>query len=234
MAGKGAVVAWHGAAECDSCGFRQSGLFADLAAEDLRLNALPIDRIEFGVGSVLFRAGDTGRTIFTVQSGLVKLVQYLPSGGQRIVRLLRAGDVAGIEALLGVDYEHTAIALRSVLACRIPCATIHAINNQSMRLHDQLMRRWHQYLRQADEWLTMLSTGSARARVARLLLYLHDAAGDDPCEMFSREDVAAMLGITTETASRVVAEFRRDRAVIAIGSNRVTCDAEKLRQIALN
>ena len=35
--------------------------------------------------------GDAGQHVLTIRGGLVKLVQYLPDGTQRIVRLLRHG-----------------------------------------------------------------------------------------------------------------------------------------------
>jgi len=77
-------------------------------------------------------------------------------------------------------------------------------------LHLQLLRKWHEALKQADDFIADLASGSARQRLARLLLRL--AHGDSAHHVMlpSREDVGAMLGITTETASRAVAAFRRE------------------------
>jgi DNA-binding transcriptional regulator YhcF (GntR family) len=44
--------------------------------------------------------------------------------------------------------------------------------------------------------------------MARLLITL-GCTGDHPETMPSREDMGALLGITTETASRIMAEFKR-------------------------
>ena len=71
------------------------------------------------------------------------------------------------------------------------------------------MSRWQRALSEADAWLTELSTGSARQRVARLLLRLVRDRESSECDLFSREDMGAMLGITTETTSRTIAEFKR-------------------------
>ncbi|MDR6773608.1 Crp/Fnr family transcriptional regulator [Azospirillum sp. BE72] len=117
-----------------------------------------------------------------------KLVQYLPDGTQRIVRLLRRGAIAGLEVLVGSTYEHSAVVLQEAAVCRIPREVIDRLNRETPRLHRQLMQRWHQSLRQADEWLTELSTGSARERLARLFLQLAGDAPERPVRVFGRED----------------------------------------------
>lgn len=227
-------AAWKGTAECRDCGVRDLVLFAELTEDDFKLIHLPIDEIRYEAGATLYEAGEPGTALYTVRSGLVKLVQYLPDGTQRIVRLLRQGATAGLEVLVGQPYEHTAIILQPALVCRLPREVVERLSRETPRLHSQLMRRWYAALHQADEWLTELSTGSARERVSRLLLQLMDGAetGKDECRLVSREDVGAMLGITTETASRTVAEFKRAGLIRELAPNRFRCDREALARIA--
>jgi CRP/FNR family transcriptional regulator, anaerobic regulatory protein len=224
-------AAWKGPAECRDCGIRDLALFSDLQEPDFELVHVPIDEIYHEAGSVLYNAGDAGQHVFTLRGGLVKLVQYLPDGTQRIVRLMRQGAVAGLEILLDNAYEHTAIALYPTPVCRIPAHVVHDLDAKTPRLHRQLMERWHQSVHEADDWLTGMSTGSAKARVARLLLYLPASPGGR-CEIFSREDLGAMLGITTETASRVMAEFRRTGVIVDKGHNVFECQMDALHKIA--
>lgn len=227
------VAAWQGLANCKGCGVRDLALFADLTEQDFNLIHLPIDELLIGAGSPLYHLGDDPSAVFTVRSGLVKLVQYSPNGGQRIVRLLRRGDTAGLEAVLGEPYQHTAIAIHPVLTCRIPRAVIQRLSNETPRLHQQLLRRWHKAVERADAFLVELGTGTARARVARLFLTLvNDDEASTECDLFGREDVGAMLGITTETASRMVAEFKRQGLVTELRPNHFACDLDALQAIA--
>lgn len=226
--------AWQGAVECDGCAFRRFGLFADLHAEDLAQQPFPIDRLSLAAGDPLYQEGGRGRAVFSIVGGVVKLEKISPSGGRRIVRLHRSGDAIGLEALLGLDYEHTAIALRPMSVCRIPSVAIDELGQRSSRLVKQLMARWHQAVHQADLCLTLLSTGSARARVARLLLYLGGEGRGNVCDGLTREDMASLLSITVETASRVVAEFRRRGVITAMGGNRFLLATGALREIAEN
>ena len=225
-------AAWQGTAECRDCGVRDLVLFAELTEQDFALIHLPIDEIRLDAGATLYESGQDGRALFTIRSGLVKLVQYLPDGTQRIVRLLRKGATAGMEVLVGQPYEHTAVVLQSALICRLPREVVERLSRETPRLHGQLMRRWHAALHQADGWLTELSTGNARQRVSRLFLHLQDSSGESTVQLLSREDVGAMLGITTETASRVVAEFKRQGLVEEIATNRFRCNTEGLDRVA--
>lgn len=233
--------AWMGRAECRSCGIRDLVLFADLQEADFQLIHLPIDEVRVEAGGVLYEAGDDGAAAFTIRSGLVKLVQYLPDGTQRIVRLLRSGAVAGLEVMIGRSYEHTAVVLQSAMVCRLPREVLDRLSRETPRLHRQLMTKWHDSLKQADDWLTDLNTGSSRQRMARLFLHLLDAAAlpccgvpdsDGKVQMLVREDVGAILSVTTETASRVVAEFKRAGLVAETAPNIFTCDRVALEETA--
>ena len=159
-----------------------------------------------------------------IRSGVIKLVQYLPDGAQRIVRLVNTADVTGLESLLGKPYEHDAIVMQPTEVCCLPASTVQALSKENPDLHVELLKRWHRALSEADAWLTELSTGPARQRIARLLLRLvHDDANPE-CILFGREDLGAMLGITTETASRTIAEFKRQRLLTELGSHRYRVD----------
>jgi len=227
-------AAWRGQPECEKCGIRHLALFADLRESDFEGIHVPIEDLEFPGGSTLYNVGDPGQAVFTVRTGVVKLIQYLPNGSYRIVRLLTQGGTAGLEATIGEPYGHSAVAVRETLVCRIPSATVDQLRTKNPDLCKRLMQRWHDSVQQADDWLTRLSTGSAKSRMARLFLYLMGDTCDPTCQIFGRNDMAAILGITTETASRLVAEFSRDRVVAPLAANRFMCDQRKLEEIALN
>lgn len=87
--------------------------------------------------------------MFTLRGGLVKLVQNLPGGTQRIVRLLCQGTVAGLEVMLDAHYEHTAITLQPTPVCRIPVDVINSLGANSTRLDWRLIERWHRSVHEA-------------------------------------------------------------------------------------
>lgn len=224
------AAAWSGEANCQICALRDSVLFAGLEPKDFDHLHKPIDQATMYPGSLLYRQGTKADRLFTIRSGLVKLVQYLPDGTQRIVRLLRTSDVTGMEALAGGNYQHDAVVMQATEVCILPVEVVKRLSSENAKLHQELMNRWQRALNEADLWITQLSTGSARQRVARLLLRLICKEGG--CELFSREDMGAMLGITTETASRTIADFKRSGILIEVSSNLYTVDHSKLADAA--
>lgn len=223
--------AWSGTADCRNCALRATALFAGLDELDFERIHTPIQQHAFSPGTALYRTGDPGQDMFTIRKGLVKLVTYLPDGAQRIVRLLHPSDVSGLETLTGDDYHHDAIALQPTEVCRFPSDLVKRLSRDNPKLYDELMRRWKQELAKADLSLVEFSTGSARHRVARFLLQLHRDSANEKITLFSREDLGAVLGITTETASRVIAEFKRQGLVCEAQSNVFLCDVPNLSRL---
>ena len=223
--------AWEGVANCKLCTLRDSVLFAGLEEQDFELIHKPIEQLPLKPGDLIYRAGERADRLFTIRSGLVKLVQYLPDGTQRIVRLLRATDVTGMEALVDGEYQHDAIVMQTTEICVLPVDVVQRLSQENSLLHQELMKRWQRALAEADLWITQLSTGSARQRVARLLLKLV-CDDDDRCELFNREDMGAILGITTETASRTVADFKRKGLLREIAPNQYLADKNALQAVA--
>lgn len=224
--------AWSGEADCLNCSVRASVLFAGVAEQDFQRIHDPIDQFILKPGTPLYHAGDQGDFMFTVRSGALKLVQYLPDGSQRIVRIARSTDVLGLEALVDATYQHEAIALQTTEVCRFPTRVVRDLGRDNPTLHRELMARWQRALSEADAWLTELSTGSARQRVARLLLRLVRDRQSSECQLFGREDMGAMLGITTETTSRTIAEFKRQSLLVETSPNVFLLDIPNLRRIA--
>lgn len=226
-----AKEAWTGVANCRNCPIRRSVLFAGLDEADFQHVHQPIDQFHFDPGGQLYGQDDDADSLFTIRSGLVKLVQYLPDGTQRIVRLLSDTDVVGLEAMLLDRYEHSAIALHPTEVCRIPRVVVKGLVTKKPQLFNDLMARWHRAVSDCDRMITELNTGTARARVVRLLLWLAERNGEERCTLFSREDMAALLALTTETISRTMAELKRQGYISEPRPNQILCDTPNLQRL---
>ena len=223
---------WMGEAKCRHCAVRNSALFAGLQEADFRHIHQPIKDVALAPEDTLYRMHERGGAMFTLRSGVMKLLQYLPDGSQRIVRLLKDSDALGLEALVGQPYQHDADALTDCEICAIPVSVIERLGRERPGLYRELMARWQQALSEADAWLTEFTTGSARQRVARLLLRLACPEQDNHLPLLGREDMGAIVGLTTETVSRTIAELRRQGVLRDRGANLQECNRETLRRIA--
>jgi CRP/FNR family transcriptional regulator, anaerobic regulatory protein len=221
--------AWTGLADCLNCNIRQAVLFAGLDEAGFNGIHRPINQLQYAAGAAIYEAEDEGASLFTVRTGLVKLTHFLPDGGQRIVRLARKTDVLGLECLIADKYQHSAIVLQQAEVCRLPAAAVKRLLHGNPRLFHTLMAQWYRALSDADRWITELSTGTARERVIRLLLWLSEVEAANNCSLFSREDLGAVLGLTTETASRAMAQLKREGMIQEPSPNRFTCDIVRLQ-----
>lgn len=208
-----AAVAWRGTSDCRNCAVREMALFAELNESDFAHIHAPIDDIEYTAGSELAQEGGTASVLFTVRSGMVKLVRHTSDGRERIVRVLRQGDVIGLEALVQGKFETTAVALTATSACRIPLEIIQSLAMQSPRLHQNLMRKWSHSQKESEDWLADLNFGTARQRVAHLILKMRNPTDPQWVTLFSRDDMGAMLDLKMETVSREVSYFVREGAL---------------------
>jgi len=222
--------AWSNAEKCEQCPIRHLVLFADLQQDDFNQLHTPIHDLEIEAGGTLYKEKESAQFVYTIRSGMVKLVRYLPNGSYRIVRLLQQGDLAGIEALNGSAYLHHAISLQNTSVCRIPIDVIEQLNAHSPNLYKQLTARWQKVQSDADIWLAELTVGNSKKRVANLLIYLSHYGKGDSLYLPSREDIGAILAITTETASRIIAEFKRLGYLQTINQN-ILIDTNKLKKI---
>lgn len=191
------------------------GPIAGLARSDRRQQTLtaPLgDRRRYGAQEVLCREGDPVERLCRIRKGLVKLVTYLPNGRSRILRLHAHGHWLGLEGLLRLPSQHTAIAVNEVELETFSTAELLRIQAQDPQRLAQVLRQWHADLRQADRWISDFSTGSIKPRVARLLEFLAELQDDEASydvALLTVHEMADILGVTQESVSRILAEFKR-------------------------
>ena len=188
-------------------------MFADLDEQDFSAIHTPIDDLEFKKGSTLYDRSSRSQGIYTLRTGMVKLVRVTADGRQRIVRILRPGDVVGLEVLTSPFYDSDAVALTEVSVCRIPVDVIFKLGANNQRLHLKLMQKWQQTVKDADDWLADLNFGTARQRVSNLMLKMRSPDDLKMTTIFSRDDMGAMLDLKMETVSREINQLVREEVI---------------------
>jgi CRP-like cAMP-binding protein len=224
--------------QCGFCGAKPQDRMCQLLSEGSAPDSGWMQVVTCGRHSVLYTENQIGEHVFVVRQGLVELARYLPNGTTRIVRVLQRGDVAGLESVLLGRYRHTALAPRGAQLCRLDAAAFRRLGAQRPELYLDLCLRWQRNLDAADFALTHLSTGSTEARVARLLLHVPRCNGEPGEESGSRyaltrEDMSALLGVTRESVSRAVAQFKRQGWVRESGGC-CQVDEQALEKVALD
>ena len=225
---------WIGKADCSDCAVKSRLLFSSIDVGYLSQILRPIDNIVFEPNATLFRKDEAGAFVYSIRSGLLKLVRPLDSGGERIVRLQGKTDAIGLEAWLDRPYQNTAIALERLDVCRIPISVLKSIDQDQPQLSRQLEKQWEAALEKADFWIANLSTGPMRLRVAWLIHFLLECSdcGETGLRLLHSEDMADILGASKETVCRLMSELKHARILTRIAPRTYKCDLGALDDYA--
>lgn len=172
--------------------------------------------------TIIYREGEQANSVYVIRNGLVKLLSYLPNGKSRIVRLHGKGAWIGLGGLLNQPYEHTAIAITDLEIYSIPVNKLLALKLNEPEYFFQFMAKWYEYLCDADTWISAFSTGAIKPRVARLINFLSDieyGKSSEIVELLTVHEMAEILGVTPESVSRTLAEFKRDNVLHRLEEN---------------
>lgn len=202
-------IQWLGRVVCSQPSVPPGELLEQLCANCGDELPVPVDRFAYRPRTTLYRQDTAGNAVFTIVSGLVALVQQTRWGGERIVRLAHPGDTLGLELLVDGRYRHTAAAARRTEVSRIPIVLVNAMRQRHPGMAGSLLRSMQKSADEADHFLTSFATGPAPARLARLMLHLGERHGEEDTSRLSREVIANTLGITLETTSRIMNDFKR-------------------------
>lgn len=217
--------------ECVFCPTRDVTLSARIKPGDFLHTYSSIQHREIAKGGKLYEQDGEADHIYVLHDGIVKLEKHLQNGERRIVRLLRNGDLAGIEAVTTASYLHDAIAITSISACEIPADLVFELSHKSSELNASLLKNWQHALMTSDTWLTKFSSGPSRYRVAWLLVWLSENSPDEAFYLPGRADMGNMLALTSETVSRNISELRRDGDLELLSRDIARVDVASLKRI---
>jgi CRP/FNR family transcriptional regulator len=167
----------------------------------------------FSAKEIIYRESDQVDKVFIILNGMVKLLSYLPNGRARIVRLHGHNHWLGVEGLVAQPYEHNAVAVDDVEVTYISMSSLQILERDNPRQYCQIMKQGYRQLAEADRWIADFSTGCIKPRVARLVDFLSKleyGESSNMVELLTVHEMADMLGVTPESVSRILAEFKRN------------------------
>jgi len=198
--------------DCLNCPIRSVSIFSGFSQEDMQHLDIPVFTMRFEAGEVFYQENDSTFAAYTIKSGVVKLVKELKNGKSQIVRLLTTGDIFGFEGLMDTHYHHTAVALNEAHVCRLKLPDLISVCRASPHVHEAILHRWAQALKQTEDLLIELGTKKAHERLATFVINWCQHSGINGWAQLplTRQELAELLGLTVETVSRIMAEWKRN------------------------
>lgn len=187
---------------------------------------------------VILREGSPIAGLYQVCAGEVKLHQSDHSGRDHIVAIKGPGAVLGeLPRDRGQTYSVSAEALIDTRVRFVPREPLERFLQRHPGVALRLIAALSDELAATRNKVRDLALKGAECRLAGLLREFADAAGclsnRRPFALaYSRRDLAEMLGVSTETAIRLLAQLQRAGVVAARRRELIITDAEKLLRVA--
>jgi CRP-like cAMP-binding protein len=212
--------------------------FKHLPAEAIsKINALFHDR-DVSADERIYFEGDEAGHLYLVAMGKVKLVRNTASGRDVLLDILHGGDYFGsLSTFGGRVHAETAITQTDCCILQISSEDFEMILAEYPDVTRKVLEAVSKRLTESQEIVKQLSAYTVEQRIASTLLRLAGKLGETRGQgvliqlPFSRQDLAAMTGSTTETVSRVMSRFAEDGLVIS-GRKWVTItDKKRLEEL---
>jgi CRP/FNR family transcriptional regulator len=226
---------------CEQCAVRQLTCFADLTSEGFgEFQACRVSGL-YKPRQVVFHESTPAAGLYVVCQGIVKLYRSDRFGRDFIIDVATPGTIIGELPLDHAEtYSASAEALTDAQLAFLPRDRLVRFVERHPDVAVRLIATLSKALAGARRKAGELALKRADARLADLLLRLAEesrrtGATTDPTRVrlvYSRRELAEMIGVSTETAIRLLAKLKRGRMIATEGGDIVIADAERLGRLA--
>lgn len=221
---------------CEQCIIREFNSLKSLTKDELiRISGCKTTHT-IRRGEVIFREGERLNGVYCVKDGVCKLAKLSSNGKDQIIRLVVKGDLLGQRSLIGDESANlSATALNDMEVCFIPKTEIIADLNKNSNFSMDMLQHFAQNIKDAEEVIIDMAQKHVRQRLAETLLYIdkHFGVNEDGylSVVLSREDYANIVGTATESAIRVLSQFKKDKLISTFGKQIKIEDIQGLKQV---
>jgi CRP/FNR family transcriptional regulator len=217
---------------------RSTPMFRGLAEHERdRIEAL-CTLHDYARGEELWHAGDPADALTIIIHGRVKVVRHAPANDV-ILEIFGEGEPVGAVAVYhGMPYPASAVALEPVTLLKLPKRDFFELLEREPPIARALIRELTKLNIALVRKLEEIRGLRVETRIAALFVSLAERLGrpgkdgtDVPLKL-SRQEIAAMVGTTVETAIRIMSQWGRD-GVVVTGENRFTIPSlDRLKRLA--
>ena len=207
----------------------QVALFERLDRVALARLAACADPIDFSPGDTVCRQGDAADGLYVVLSGTLKVSVLQSNGRELTLAVLGPGEVVGELALTDrAGRSADVVALEPSALLWIDRASFDQLRRDIPAITENLIRLMARRVRLANAQLQAMATLDVHGRVARQLLALADALGEETAAgvripvRLTQSELASLVGATRVRVNEVLVAFRRQRLLTVDAQHRIT------------
>lgn len=213
--------------------FNENTFEERLSKEDFERFQITKEIVTFHKGENLFDENENPKGVYFLRKGTAKLSKIGAYGKEQILRFIKEGDVIGYRSLLcGENFQAKAEAMTDVEALMVPSDFFMHLLETDVKLSFAMLQKIAFELGESSNTITFLAQKTVRERLAEVLLLLEQKLGTDPEGYIkislTREEIANLIGTATESAIRLISEFKQDQLIETEGRNIKILNHEKL------
>jgi CRP-like cAMP-binding protein len=208
--------------KCESCIVKEFNSLKSLTRQELmRVSACKTGKI-YKKGQVIFEEGETLNGVYCVRDGVCKLTKLSENGKDQVVKLVVKGGLLGKRSLVTEQKTNlSAVALNDMEMCFIPKSEIMADLVKNPKFTMDVLKKMANDLKDSDISLVNMAQKSVKRRMAEILIYIYDNFGTNADDylniVISREDYASIVGTATESAIRILSQFKKEGLISTKG-----------------
>jgi CRP-like cAMP-binding protein/CheY-like chemotaxis protein len=175
---------------------------------------------QFKKGQVIYYEGDKGSGLNLLISGKAKSVKLATDGRELMTGIYAPDDYMGINSmLLNEAHSDTATAMEDSLVCLIPKEQLEELMTRYPDVAREFIKLLAKDVKDKEEHLLQMAYNSVRKKMADAMIRLQRQENEgDGSFKITREDLAAMTGMATETVSRTLSDFKDEGLIEKKGS----------------
>ena len=200
--------------KCSECPIRHRAVCARCDDDELsELEKIKSYR-SFKAGETILWRGDELRHVSSVVHGIATLSKTLDDGRMQMVGLLLPSDFIGRPGRDTLDFDVTAAS--DVTLCSFERKPFERLLTETPHISQRLVEMAMDELDAARDWMVLLGRKTAREKLAsfiQMLVQRSHLVGEDIPRLnlpLTREEIASYLGLTLETVSRQLTQFKND------------------------
>ncbi len=222
--------------KCEQCIIRQFNSLKALTKDELlRISGCKTSQV-IKKGELIFEEGETLNGIYCVKDGVCKLSKLSENGKDQIVKLVVKGDLLGQRSLISNESANlSATALNDMEVCFIPKSEIMNDLQKNSNFSMDVLKQMAHDLKDSDNVIVNMAQKTVTQRLAETLVYIYEQFGTNNelalSIVLSREDYANVVGTATESAIRILSQFKKDGFISTSGKQVTIEDITGLKRL---
>ena len=192
------------------------------------------NNIQFKKDKIIYKEGQNSNFIYLIIKGVIKCHKLDEQGKELTTALYKADDLFGYTSFTqNMPYQETATAIQNVELVGLSKSDLKGVLNKNHKVTLELIQLLTDDITGIKDQLLQMAYSSVHKKTATTILRFAEKLNRKPEDSIkiSRNDLASVAGIATETLIRTMSSFKKQGLIEVEGRNIKIIDLAKLKSI---